>query len=212
MGSGRKRGGAASGSTRVALLEAAKDCLLEQGYANLSTRAVTDAAGVPLSQIHYHFGSRHGLVLALLEAENQRLLARQSQMYDSDQPLWKRWEQACDFLEDDLESGYVRVLQEMSAAGWSDDEVAEAVRQDLQGWFALLTGVFTELEQRTGGVGPFDPQEAATLAGAAFLGSEQLILLGFGEEALPVRRALRRVGELVRRAEERTIGGEHAGA
>ena len=35
-------------------------------------------------------------------------------------PLWQRYEQACDFLEDDLESGYVRVLQEMIAAGWSN--------------------------------------------------------------------------------------------
>ena len=28
------------------------------GYANLSTRRVADSAGVPLSQIHYHFGSK----------------------------------------------------------------------------------------------------------------------------------------------------------
>ena len=40
-------------------------------------------------------------------------------MYGQDVPLWRRYEQACDFLEDDLESGYVRVLQEMIAAGWS---------------------------------------------------------------------------------------------
>ena len=38
-------------------------------------------------------------------------------MYAEDVPLWQRYEQACDFLEDDLESGYVRVLQEMIAAG-----------------------------------------------------------------------------------------------
>ncbi|MBY5163328.1 TetR/AcrR family transcriptional regulator [Salsipaludibacter albus] len=206
MGTGGPRSGAASGDTRAALLDAAKTCLLEQGYGQLSTRSVTDAAGVPLSQIHYHFGSRRGLVLALLEAENARLLARQSQMYGSDAPLWKRWEQACDFLDDDLDSGYVRVLQEMTAAGWSDDEVAAAVRANLDGWFALLTGVFTELEQRTGDVGPFDPQEAAILAGAAFLGAEQLILLGLTEEAVPVRRALRRVGEMLRRAEDRADG------
>ena len=40
-------------------------------------------------------------------------------------PLWRRYEQACDFLEDDLESGYVRVLQEMIAAGWSTPEIAD---------------------------------------------------------------------------------------
>ena len=201
-----------SGDTRAALLDAAKACLLDQGYGQLSTRAVTDAAAVPLSQIHYHFGSKRGMVLALLESENARLLARQSQMYGSDQPLWKRWEQACDFLEDDLSSGYVRVLQEMTAAGWSDEEVAAAVRANLRGWFTLLTGVFAELEQRTGDVGPFDPREAAVLAGAAFMGAEQLILLGFSEEEVPARGALRRVGDLVRRAEERANGVDDASA
>ena len=51
--------------------------LLAVGYANLSTRAVAEAAEVPLSQIHYHFGSKQQLILAVLEAENERLLDRQ---------------------------------------------------------------------------------------------------------------------------------------
>ena len=63
----------------------------------------------------------------MLEAENRRRLARQSDMYAHDRPLWQRYEQACDFLEDDLESGYVRVLQEMIAEGWSTPAIAEAV-------------------------------------------------------------------------------------
>ena len=46
-------------------------CLLADGYANLSTRAVAEAAEVPLSQIHYHFGSKQQLILAVLEAENR---------------------------------------------------------------------------------------------------------------------------------------------
>ena len=50
-------------------------------------------------------------------------------MYAGPEPLWRQWEQACDFLDEDLESGYVRVLQEMIAAGWSDPEVAAAVRE-----------------------------------------------------------------------------------
>ena len=41
--------------------------LLADGYAGLSTRKVAEEAGVPLSQLHYHFGSKGGLILALLE-------------------------------------------------------------------------------------------------------------------------------------------------
>ena len=107
-------------TTAEVILDAARTRLLADGYARLSTRKVAHEAGVPLSQVHYHFGSKGGMVLALLEAENQRRLARQAAMYAEDAPLWRRYEQACDFLEDDLESGYVRVLQEMIAAGWSD--------------------------------------------------------------------------------------------
>ena len=77
-----------------------------------------------MSQLHYHFGSKQGLILALFEEENQRRLARQRDMYGEDRPLWQRYERACDFLEDDLDSGYVRVLQEMIAAGWSDPRSA----------------------------------------------------------------------------------------
>src|SRR5688572_28543153 len=110
-------------STRSAILEAAKHVLLGSGYAGLSTRKIAEIAGVPLSQIHYHFGSKQGLVLSLLNHENQRLVARQRGMYSAEVPLSKRYDQACDLLEEDLASGYVRVLQEMVAAGWSDPEL-----------------------------------------------------------------------------------------
>ncbi len=105
-------------------LAAARECLLADGYAALSTRRVADIAEVPLSQIHYHFGSKRQLILAVLAAENERLLERQREMFDEPEPLWVRWDRACDFLEADLDSGYVRILQEMIAAGWSDAEVA----------------------------------------------------------------------------------------
>lgn len=189
-------------STRSAILEAAKHVLLGSGYAGLSTRKIAEIAGVPLSQIHYHFGSKQGLVLSLLADENERLLKRQRSMYAEDFPLWKQWEQACDFLEDDLASGYVRVLQEMTAAGWSDPEIAAAVRQMIESWFKVLSEVAARAAERVGGLGPFTPDEAGVIAGAPFLGIESLILLGFEEKVLPMRSALRKFGELLRNLEE----------
>lgn len=190
-----------AGDTAERILDAARRSLLAVGYSALSTRQIAEDAGVPLSQIHYHFGGKRNLILALLDRENARLLERQAAMYDSDLPLSKQWEQACDFLEDDLASGYVRVLQEMMAAGWSDPEVAAAVRRDLRGWFDLLTAVAERALARLGGPGPFGPAEAAALASAAFLGAEALILLGFDEAQIPSRAALRRVADVLRRVE-----------
>lgn len=188
--------------TSSALLAAARTRLLSDGFAGLSTRRVAAEAGVPLSQVHYHFGSKDGLVLALLRAEDDRRLARQAEMYGTDVPLWRRYEQACDFLEDDLASGYVRLVQELVAAGWSNPEVAKAARELLEGWLGLLTTVAEEAADRFGGLGPFTAEEIATLIGAAFGGAESLLLLGMEGPEVPVRSALRRVGEVIRYFEE----------
>jgi AcrR family transcriptional regulator len=189
--------------TRETILKAAKQALLDSGYAGLSTRKIAEAAGVPLSQIHYHFGSKQGLVLDVLAEENRMLLERQRRMYQEEMPLWKQWEQACDFLEDDLESGYVRVLQEMTAAGWSDPEIAVAVKDMLGKWFMLLADVARQAAAKIGGLGPFTPEEAAVLAGSPFLGVETMLLLGFDESEIPARSALRKVGDLLRALEEK---------
>ena len=191
-----------SSATRSTILEAARQRLLSDGYARLSTRGVAVTAGVPLSQLHYHFGSKQQLVLDLLEDENSRRLARQTEMYGQDRPLWQRYEQACDFLEDDLESGYVRVLQEMIAAGWSDQVIATRVRDLLQSWLKLLVDVTRQAEATFGRLGPFPPDEMAALVGQAFLGGESLLLLSFDRRRWPVRAALRRVGLAIRQLEE----------
>jgi AcrR family transcriptional regulator len=193
-----------TGDTRARIVAAARERLLADGYAALSTRRVADAAGVPLSQIHYHFGSKQGLVLAMLDAEDRQLVARQRQMYRTDAPLWKRYEQACDFLDDDLASGYVRVLQEMIAAGWSDPEVAARVLEILRGWTGLLTEVAREAEQRLGPFGVIGPVEIAALVSLAFLGGEAVILLGDDTYGAQARAALRRFGEVIRAREEPT--------
>jgi AcrR family transcriptional regulator len=195
--------------TRGAILEAARNVLLQDGYAKLSTRRVAELANVPLSQIHYHFRSKQQLILAVLAAENARLLERQAVMYAGPEPLWKQWERACEFLEADLESGYVRILQEMVAAGWSDPEVAAAVRDMLSGWFGLLSDVAGREATRTGGLGPFTPGEVAALMGLPFLGAESTILLGISEADLPTRSALRKIGVVIRQLEESgALGGD----
>jgi len=184
------------------ILAAAKSALLDAGYANLATRGIAEAAGVPLSQIHYHFGSKQKLVLAVLDLENRQRLARQAAMYQSNLPLWKQWQQACDFFDEDLDSGYVRVLMEMTAAGWSNQEIADAVSAEIQGWFDLLAEVAQRAAERFGSLGPFTPQEVAALAGLPFLGAEAVILLGLDESKIAARPALRKIGELLRLAEE----------
>jgi AcrR family transcriptional regulator len=192
----------ATSETRAAIRAATRSCLLDEGYASVSTRRVAELADVGLSQIHYHFGSKRQLILAMFAAENDRLLERQRTMFAGSEPLWEQWARACAYLEEDLASGYVRVLQEMIAASWADASLAAAVREQLAGWFRLLADVARRHADDLGPLGPFTPDEVGALMGLPFLGAESIILLGFSEDELPARAALRKVGTLLRALEE----------
>jgi AcrR family transcriptional regulator len=167
----------AAAQTRERLIEAARECLLREGHADLSTRRVAERAGVPLSQIHYHFGGRQGLVLALLAQQNEQLLDRQQTMYGAEVPLGLRYQQACALLKEDLESGYVRMLQEMIAAGWTDKAIGVEVTRLLRGWFDLLERVVAAAAEELGALGPFTARTIATLVGLSFMGGESMLLL-----------------------------------
>src|SRR5882724_10862729 len=125
--------------TSTTLLEAAKKVLRQNGHSGLSTRDVAAAAGVPLSQIHYHFGSKQGLMLALFDYLNAQLLDRQHAMFhDTTLSLSQQWDRACDYLDEDIASGYVRVLQELIAASWADNPVAKVIQAGIMGWVTLI--------------------------------------------------------------------------
>ena len=205
---GSRKRSLSSAQTRANLLTAAENCLRGSGYAAFSTRQVALFANAPLSQIHYHFGSKQGLLLALFEVLNERLLQRQTGMFEGDLPLWRQWEMACDYLDDDLSSGYVRIMNELAAIGWSEPQIAEAMRKAMSGWKSLLVRVARKASKRFNGLGPLQPGDFAALVSSVFLGAEINILSGHEHKDFPVRRALRRFGRLIRRLEE---GAENGG-
>lgn len=189
-------------AARDALLDAAKSVLRERGYAALSTREVATVAGVPLSQIHYHFGSKQGLVLALFEYLDAQLLDRQQALYsDPALSLADQWDRACAYLDDDLASGYVRVMHELAAAGWADPVVGAVVRKSLEHWIGLVIELARRFEQQFGRLGPFTPEDIGALVSNAFIGAESLVLTGIESPAIPLRDSLRRVGALIRTLE-----------
>jgi AcrR family transcriptional regulator len=189
-------------------LEAAKEVLRAQGYAGLSTRGVAALAEAPMSQIQYHFGSKEGMVLALFEYLNAQLLERQNALFaDSSLTLSEKWDLACDYLDDDFASGYVRVLQELLAAGWANPEIGRVVRAGLMGWSRLLSDLVRTAPDTYGSLGLLDPEDIAALVATAFIGSEAFLLLGLEEEGIPVRRSLRRFGDAIRLLEGRGSQG-----
>ncbi|OSQ52412.1 TetR/AcrR family transcriptional regulator [Marivita geojedonensis] len=194
--------------TKRELLDSARLVLTRDGFANLSTRAVAQAAGTQMSQIQYHFGSKEGLILALFEDMNTRLVHRQRETFENpDLTVSQKWFLACDYLEEDLASGYVQVLQELIAAGWSNPRIAGVVRSGLRHWHDLIEGLGREFQDKYGNFAPFNPSELAALVSSAFIGAEAFILLGYDDKDHPIRTALRRVGDVMAAIEERSTEG-----
>lgn len=188
-------------STRAQLLAAAAAVLSEQGYAAASMRAVADRAGTPLSLVHYHFGSKRGLLLAVLDDLTEQLLERQRSMLSDDRPFAEQWRTACDYLREDIRSGYVRIVWELWAAGLADPELAERWQAMQRGWRELIV---ERLERwRTEGEIelPMPPRALAALIGNLFEGAETEILAGVSEEESPHLEALEACAALIAHAE-----------
>ena len=194
-------------ATRQKILEAARATLLEAGTAGTSTRAVAERAGVPLSLVHYHFGSKHDLLAAVLEHENEGLLVRQRELYAAPGPLAEKWRTACAFLDEDIGSGYVRVLWELWAAGLSDEALAERWRSAMGGWRELLESVVADWADKFEIALPLMPRAIAALITNIFQGVEVELLAGVHETDAPHREVLDAIGALIERTEAPALPG-----
>ena len=61
--------------SREAVLDAAERLMAEQGYEAATVSALVDAAGVPPSSIYHYFGSKEGVLLAVMERGADRFFA-----------------------------------------------------------------------------------------------------------------------------------------
>jgi TetR/AcrR family transcriptional regulator, regulator of cefoperazone and chloramphenicol sensitivity len=66
-------GEGAESDTRQRLIDAAVDCILEDGFYRASSNAIAERAGLSWGVIQYYFGSRENLMLTVLQ-EGTRLL------------------------------------------------------------------------------------------------------------------------------------------
>jgi AcrR family transcriptional regulator len=166
---------------REAIVEAAGRCIVTRGFAALSTRAVASEAGVNQSLIHYYFGTKERLTLAVLERMNQTLLKRQAEMFESTASVADKWAEACRFYERDLRSGYVRLLTELSALGVSNPAIGGEVRKLRGQWRALLERVVGEALEHFAIRSVSAEQVTAYLVGFWY-GMEMETMLGLPEE------------------------------
>jgi AcrR family transcriptional regulator len=193
-------------ATRAQLVAAAADVLDEQGYAATSMRAVAERAGTRLSLVHYHFGSKRQLLIAVMEDLTDGLLERQQAMWSDDRPFAEQWRTACAYLRDDVGSGYVRILWELWAAGLSDPELAERWRATQRGWRGLIVERLGRWQAEHGIELPLPLLALATLIGNLFEGAETEILAGVPEAEAPHLAALEACAALIESTERAARG------
>ena len=83
-------------ASRAALLDAAESLMVEHGYAAVTTRRVSKAAGVNNGLVHYYFGTMDDLFAEAFRRRSERSLDRLRHVLDDPQPLWALWEQSRD--------------------------------------------------------------------------------------------------------------------
>ena len=194
------------GATATRILAAARSRLLADGYAALSTRRVAEEAGVPLSQIHYHFGGKQGLVLELLEYENQPPgrpptgdVRRRGPAVAAVRAGVRSPRRGPALRVRPGAAGDDRRRLVGAGAGASGGAHAAVVVRTC--WSRSPA----RREDPVRRPGLFSAEDVAALVELAFLGGEAVILLGDEEWGRRARTALRGIATLIRQREESTV-------
>jgi AcrR family transcriptional regulator len=170
-----------TGSTRDAILAAALRILARDGYTALTARAVAAEAGTNVALLNYYFGSKRKFLPELFDAIDASKLARQREMYAAPAaPLSAKWREAVSFYRQDLADGYVRVLHELYALGYTNPEVAARIQGRLNNWRALLEEVARGYLPALG-IG-LPPELVASAVASFWLGMEVQHLAGASED------------------------------
>jgi AcrR family transcriptional regulator len=131
-----KPGGASAASegTRKALVGAAIEVLKTDGFHAASARRIAERAGCNQGLVFYHFGSVANLLLAALDAVSEDRLERYSAAVAQASSAAGLTDVAAAIFEEDLDSGYAKVLVELIAGASSVPGLGPEVAARIEGW------------------------------------------------------------------------------
>jgi AcrR family transcriptional regulator len=87
-----RRIGSDDSKTRAALLDAAQQLMLDEGYAAVTSRRVAARAGLKPQLVHYYFRTMDDLFLALFRRGADRNIERLTDVLASSRPLSALWD------------------------------------------------------------------------------------------------------------------------
>ena len=105
--------------------------------------------------MHYYFGSVENVLVRALERFTDRLIARQRELYASDEPFVEKWRTAMRFLVAE-DVTYEKVWLELQALAWNDEGLRDRLAGVNAEWRAVLTEAFAEPHRELGLQIPLD--------------------------------------------------------
>lgn len=186
-----------SSETATRILQAAYRRLATDGYARLNMRDVAAEAEVNHALIHYYFGSKDQLVIAVLDEANRQLLERQKQMYQTPGDFAAKWAQARAFYAQDLASGFVRVQMELWAASLSNAALRENFVPRFMAWHRVLEDAVRDALAHYQLDLPVSAEAIATWIVDFWFGMEFEMLLGIPETQAHHQEALDAMQQLL---------------
>ena len=112
-----RRLGTEDSATRAALLDAALQLMLEDGYAAVTSRKVAARAGLKPQLVHYYFRTMDDLFVELVRRGAQQNLERQAEALASDQPLRALWEYVSDTASARISMEFAALANHRKAIG-----------------------------------------------------------------------------------------------
>jgi AcrR family transcriptional regulator len=173
MNSNRERPASA---TRDRIIAATLETLEEDGFAELSARAIAARGGFNQALIFYHFGSLANLLLEAFERRSNEQIETYRAAAADVTSLSDLVEVARGLHADDMETGHVTAVVQLMAAA-SDPEQRRALLARFEAWIELVREALTRALTDT----PFSElvptREAAYAIASMFLGIELLARL-----------------------------------
>ena len=192
-------------NTREAILEATFQRVASDGYSQLNIREIAREAGVNHALINYHFRNKQQLVLEVLDQANRRLLARQQEMYAHTDTVSGKWRKACEFYEEDVRSGFIKLMMELMAASFSDPVLRAGYLPRFLAWRRVVDAAAQDAIAEHGLDLPISAQAISTMIGCFWIGMEAEMALGVTEADGHHQQALGAMRSLLELLEKRQL-------
>ena len=161
-------------TTKARIVKAAFATVREVGYGGTSARAIAALGGFNQALIFYHFGGTDEALLAALDQSTDERLARYRECMNGVEALPAMVDAARTLFKEDFDSGHVKLLAELVAAGASNAELGKQVALRVAPSLAFSRETFERVMVGSPLAMLIESKDAAYALSALYLGMELL--------------------------------------